>query len=101
LHHFFWQTDKRVPFFVVPVEHAPHEFLEKPSDYQNMLWKATLRKWPAHCRYPYGKIHGPVGQMGEIAVETEALLVENGITWDLFSEDVLQCLPQTVRSMLL
>ncbi|KAJ3416951.1 hypothetical protein HDV05_008009 [Chytridiales sp. JEL 0842] len=91
----FKPTDKRVPFFVIPVEHAPHEFLQKPLDYSTMLWRASKKRWPIHCQYPYGKVHGSVGMMGEIAVETEALLIENGITWDIFSEEVIACLPAT------
>jgi hypothetical protein len=35
--------------------------------------------------------------MGDIPIETEALLVDAGVTWNEFPEDVLDDLPRTVR----
>ncbi|KAJ3031811.1 UNVERIFIED_CONTAM: hypothetical protein HDU68_012317 [Siphonaria sp. JEL0065] len=91
----FRPNDQRVPFVVVPVEHVPIEFLKAPSQFTDTLWKLSISKWPAHCQYPYGKVGGMMGLRGEIPVETESLLLENGITWSDFSEEVLACLPPT------
>ncbi|KAJ1550441.1 hypothetical protein HK405_000588, partial [Cladochytrium tenue] len=91
----FRPSDKRVPFVMIPVENAPHEFLKFPKDNESMLFKASIKRWPIHSQYPFGVVHGKVGEVGSISIETEALLIENGITWSDFSEDVLQCLPPT------
>ncbi|KAI9339345.1 hypothetical protein BDR26DRAFT_975239 [Obelidium mucronatum] len=91
----FRPNDQRVPFIVVPVEHVPIEFLKTPGEFNDTLWKVSISKWPAHCQYPYGKVGGMMGLRGEIPVETESLLLENGITWSDFSEEVLACLPPT------
>ncbi|KAJ3233189.1 hypothetical protein HDU81_002391 [Chytriomyces hyalinus] len=92
---YFRPHDARVPFVVIPVEHAPSEFLKAPHAFASTLWRATISRWPAHCQYPYGKVGGMMGLMGEIPVETESLLLENGITWSDFSDEVLRCLPPT------
>ncbi|KAJ3101714.1 DIS3-like exonuclease 2 [Phlyctochytrium planicorne] len=86
-------TDRRNPFMVIPTECCPPEYLKDPSSYATHLWRATVKKWPAHVQSPYGIVHGNLGQMGEIGTETEALLAENGITWDGFSDEVLADLP--------
>ncbi|KAJ3213909.1 hypothetical protein HDU67_002315 [Dinochytrium kinnereticum] len=91
----FKPSDRRVPFFVIPVENAPHEFLKEPLKHANYLWTATVKKWPSNCLFPYGSVHGCLGMMGELASETQALLLEHGIYWDEFSEAVLACLPAT------
>ncbi|KAI8619015.1 hypothetical protein BC830DRAFT_1078836 [Chytriomyces sp. MP71] len=95
----FRPHDQRVPFVVVPVEHVPLEFLKEPYNFPTTLWRLSITKWPAHCQYPYGKVGGMMGLMGEIPVETESLLLENGITWSDFAEEVLTCLPPTPWSI--
>ncbi|KAI8840873.1 hypothetical protein BC829DRAFT_402975 [Chytridium lagenaria] len=40
------------------------------------LWKATVKRWPSHCQFPYGAVQGCVGQMGRL----------NGIFWDEFDD---------------
>ncbi|KAJ3407400.1 hypothetical protein CcCBS67573_g00410 [Chytriomyces confervae] len=92
---YFRPHDARVPFVVIPVEHAPSEFLKAPHTFTSTLWRATISRWPPHCQYPYGKVGGMMGLMGEIPVETESLLLENGITWSDFSDEVIGCLPPT------
>ena len=79
---------------MIPTEHVPHEFLKKPNDFPNTLWSASIKKWSISSQYPLGIVHGSIGQRGEISVETEALLIDNGITWNEFSDEVLSCLPQ-------
>ncbi|KAJ3174549.1 hypothetical protein HK101_010950 [Irineochytrium annulatum] len=92
-------TDKRIPFTAIPVENAPHEYLKNPAAYENHLWQASIKRWPNHLQSPYGIVHGTIGLIGTIAVETEALLIENGIHWDEFSDEVLACLPATPWKM--
>jgi len=68
-----------------------------PSEFSNILYKAIIKKWGAQARYPYGELVGPIGELGQISVETNALLCDNNVTWNDFSDDVMSCLPSMVR----
>ncbi|KND02723.1 VacB and RNase II family 3'-5' exoribonuclease [Spizellomyces punctatus DAOM BR117] len=89
----FKPSDKRVALLAIPIEHAPKDFLQDPVAYQNILFKAAVLRWPASSQHPFGVVTGTLGQMGEISIETDALLVDAGVTWDAFSDEVLACLP--------
>ncbi|KAJ3180051.1 hypothetical protein HDU87_002274 [Geranomyces variabilis] len=89
----FKPTDKRAPLIAIPVENVPREFLQDPAAFSQILFKAKVRKWSANSQYPIGVVTGTLGQMGEISVESAALLVDAGVVWDDFSDDVLACLP--------
>ncbi|KAJ3033238.1 hypothetical protein HDV00_006560 [Rhizophlyctis rosea] len=91
----FKPTDKRVPLMAIPIEHAPKDFLAHPEAFEDILFRAHVRKWQATSQHPFGVITGTIGQMGEIPIETEALLCDAGIDWDDFPEEVLECLPET------
>ncbi|KAI8922348.1 hypothetical protein DFJ77DRAFT_495624 [Powellomyces hirtus] len=91
----FKPTDRRAPLIAIPVEDAPRDFLSDPAAFGNILFKATVRKWPAKEQYPLGAVTGTLGQMGEISIESAALLVDAGVVWDEFSDEVLACLPAT------
>ncbi|KAI9202792.1 uncharacterized protein BJ171DRAFT_511967 [Polychytrium aggregatum] len=93
---FIWfkPTDKRAPYMMIPVENGvPKEFFQDPDAFSSILFKAGIYKWRASDNFPFGSIMGTIGQIGEIPIETEALLIDNGIAWKDFSESVLQCLP--------
>ncbi|KAJ3162413.1 hypothetical protein HDU86_004893 [Geranomyces michiganensis] len=89
----FKPTDKRAPLMAIPVEDVPKEFLQDPAAYSEILFKANVRKWSAASQYPFGIVTGTLGQMGEISVESAALLTDAGVVWDEFSDEVLACLP--------
>ncbi|KAI9091261.1 hypothetical protein DFS34DRAFT_653633 [Phlyctochytrium arcticum] len=91
----FKSCDHRVPFIMIPVHKAPKDFLQDPSAFSKILFSATVTNWPAHSQQPYGAVVGTLGQMGEIAVETAALLVDANVTWNEFPDSVLDCLPPT------
>ncbi|KAJ3355871.1 hypothetical protein HDU83_002519 [Entophlyctis luteolus] len=91
----FHPCDLRLPFVLVAVENVPHEFLKSPKAYDDTLWKLSITKWPSYSQYPYGKVWGMMGQIGDISVATDSLLLENNIVWSDFSEEVLECLPKT------
>jgi protein SSD1 len=92
----FKPNDKAVPLIAIDKELAPKEFLMNPSEFENTIFTASIRKWPPTANSPYGNITGKLGQMGEIPVETDALLEDAGVYWDDFSEDVLNDLPSLV-----
>lgn len=82
---------------MIPIDLAPSEFLKNPDSFDSMLWSATIQNWSASSVSPFGVIQGPMGQMGELAVETKVLLNDNGIDWDIFPDDIDECLPATVH----
>ena len=89
----FKPSDLRVPLIAIPIEQAPKSFLESPSAFATTIWTAMITRWNKHSLYPLGVVCGPLGQMGELAVETEALLEDAGCNWGAFSESVMDCLP--------
>lgn len=92
----FKPVDKRMPFFVVSREIAPKEFLESPEDFGRTFFTASIIKWSAHSRLPLAQVTGKLGQMGELPIETQALLADAGVTWNDFDDSVLNDLPPTV-----
>ncbi|KAI8906431.1 hypothetical protein EDD86DRAFT_210705 [Gorgonomyces haynaldii] len=91
----FKPNDKRIPFMMLSKETVESQFLKDPSSFSNVLVTCKMKKWSETSRFPLGQYTGKLGQMGELPVETEALLVQNGIFWDDFDDSVLECLPQT------
>ena len=83
----------------IPLEHAPKEFLQTPDAFSEVLFRAHVRKWQATSQHPFGVVTGTIGQMGEIPIETEALLCDAGIDWEEFPDEVLECLPPTPWSI--
>ena len=64
-------------------------------DLRTTLYTATLSKWAASSRHPFGRLGGPLGQIGELEVESKALLVDNDVRTEPFSDAVIACLPAT------
>nr|KAJ3422681.1 hypothetical protein HK105_006919 [Polyrhizophydium stewartii] len=82
----FNPADKRPPFMVIPYELAPKEFLDDPKSFDGVLVTVRVRQWREFDNYPSAEYQGKLGQIGELPVETSALLAANGITWDDFDE---------------
>lgn len=68
-----------------------------PARFKWRIWASSIKLWNACHSHPSGTVTGKLGQMGDIPIETEALLVDAGVTWNEFPEDVLDDLPRTVR----
>ena len=77
-------------------EIAPKEFLENPDKFSKTFFTATIINWSAHSRLPLGFVTGKLGQMGELPIETQALLADAGVNWSDFDDKVLNDLPKTV-----
>lgn len=87
-----------MPYIAIPSAYVPKEFIEDPDSFESTLFRAAIIKWPARLNHPEGKLFGTIGQIGEIAVESEAILLNNGITWDeRFGDAEMECLPATVK----
>ena len=111
--------DSRYPFMLLPRHKAPKEYVADPlgCDIRTQLYVGLPSVfgslggsggdgsggggggggvWEATSRFPKVTLSRPLGEAGEIAVETEALLVQHGFgrrgTDGDFSSEVLECL---------
>ncbi|MCJ1308162.1 hypothetical protein MMC25_001814 [Agyrium rufum] len=86
----FKPTDKRVPLIAIPTEQAPRDFVEKHQDYANKIFVACIKRWPITSLHPFGTLNEQLGDMGDLKVETDALLRDNNFGPDDFSDAVLK-----------
>ena len=86
----FKPTDKRVPLIAIPTEQAPRDFVEKHQDYANRIFVASIKRWPITSLHPFGTLVEQLGEMGDLRVETDALLRDNNFGSDDFSDAVLK-----------
>jgi len=91
----FKPTDKRVPLIAIPTEQAPSDFVENHNQYAQQLFVACIKRWPITSLHPFGTLVTQIGEIGGIEVETEALLKDNNVISEEFSENVMKCLPVT------
>ena len=84
----FKPTDKRVPLIAIPTEQAPRDFVEKHQDYANRIFVACIKRWPITSLHPFGTLVEQLGEMGDLRVETDALLRDNNFANDEFSDAV-------------
>jgi protein SSD1 len=86
----FRPTDKRVPLIAIPTEQAPRDFVEKHQDYADRIFVACIKRWPITSLHPFGTLVEQLGRMGDLKVETDALLRDNNFASDEFSDAVLR-----------
>ncbi|AEO56471.1 hypothetical protein MYCTH_2301470 [Thermothelomyces thermophilus ATCC 42464] len=86
----FKPTDKRVPLIAIPTEQAPRDFVEKHQEYADQIFVACIKRWPITSLHPFGTLVEKLGKMGDIKVETDALLRDNNFSSDEFAEAVLR-----------
>lgn len=86
----FKPTDKRVPLIAIPTEQAPRDFVDKHQDYANRIFVACIKRWPITSLHPFGTLVEQLGEMGDLKVETDALLRDNNFGADDFSDAVLK-----------
>jgi protein SSD1 len=86
----FKPTDKRVPLIAIPTEQAPKDFVERHQEYANKIFVACIKRWPITSLHPFGTLVETLGEMGDLKVETDALLRDNNFGPDEFSEAVVR-----------
>lgn len=86
----FKPTDKRVPLIAIPTEQAPRDFVERHQDYANRIFVACIKRWPITSLHPFGTLVELLGEVGDLKVETDALLRDNNFGPDDFSDAVLK-----------
>ncbi|KAH9951601.1 RNB-domain-containing protein [Amylocystis lapponica] len=89
----FKPTDKRVPLIAIPTEQAPPDFVQNSEAYANRLFVACIKRHPISSLHPFGTLVEELGPIGDIEVETSALLKDCNFPTEDFSENVMKCLP--------
>jgi exoribonuclease R len=88
---YFECTDNKYQNIYVPRIEFPEALLNNPHEAKKLNWKVRICKdWPKNSRIPHGDNLRALGEMGSIAVETEALLIQNGCDHGPFSEEVIE-----------
>lgn len=57
-------------------------------DYADRIFVACIKRWPITSLHPFGTLVEQLGKMGELKVETDALLRDNNFASDEFSDAV-------------
>lgn len=78
----------------IPIDQAPADFVDNHASYAHKLFIATIKRWPLSSLHPFGHLERELGDIGNIEIETEALLADNNITTSAFGEKVEKCLPE-------
>jgi protein SSD1 len=86
----FKPTDKRVPLIAIPTEQAPRDFVEKHQEYADQIFVACIKRWPITSLHPFGTLVEKLGKMGDLKVETDALLRDNNFGSDEFADAVIR-----------
>lgn len=89
----FKPTDKRVPLIAIPTEQAPPDFVQNSEAYTNRLFVACIKRHPISSLHPFGTLVEELGPIGDIEVETSALLKDCNFPTEEFTDNVLKCLP--------
>ncbi|KIY74063.1 RNB-domain-containing protein [Cylindrobasidium torrendii FP15055 ss-10] len=89
----FKPTDKRVPLIAIPTEQAPVDFVQNSDAYVDKLFVACIKRHPISSLHPFGTLVEELGPIGDVEVETSALLKDCNFPTEEFTENVLKCLP--------
>ncbi|CAM5164127.1 unnamed protein product [Natator depressus] len=92
----FSPVDHRVPRAYVSLADCPPDFVSRPEDYSSTLFICRIVDWREDSNFAIGQMAKSLGQAGEIEPETEGILTEYGVDFSDFSQDVLECLPQSL-----
>ncbi|KAJ7283592.1 SSD1 protein [Mycena rebaudengoi] len=89
----FKPTDKRVPLIAIPTEQAPPDFVQNSEAYVDKLFVACIKRHPISSLHPFGTLVEELGPIGNVEVETSALLKDCNFPTEDFTENVIKCLP--------
>ncbi|EJD53591.1 RNB-domain-containing protein [Auricularia subglabra TFB-10046 SS5] len=89
----FKPTDKRVPLIAIPTEQAPPDFVQNSEAYVDRLFVACIKRHPISSLHPFGTLVEELGPIGDVEVETSALLKDCNFPTEEFPDNALKCLP--------
>jgi len=97
---FFHALDKRYPHILIQRNLLPDNFVADPFSYNNHIFAVDIVSgqsgWPVTSKFPAGDNLRSVGQAGSIQSETEALLIDNGLSSAVFDETVISSLREYI-----
>jgi exoribonuclease R len=93
---YFQPSDKRAPLILVPFKHTPKDYISNYEKYKDKLYLVQIVKWPAEHKNPSGKVLKELGDVGDILVETTAIIETNHVPDYPFSEKVDECLKEFI-----
>eukprot|EP01130_Rhizamoeba_saxonica_P003870 TRINITY_DN1605_c0_g1_i1.p1 TRINITY_DN1605_c0_g1~~TRINITY_DN1605_c0_g1_i1.p1 ORF type:complete len:947 (+),score=208.29 TRINITY_DN1605_c0_g1_i1:29-2869(+) len=79
-----------------PMQPELPKFSIRSGQLENLINKkivVSLDTWPINSEYPLGHFIKILGDVGDVEVESEALLIQHNISYEEFSDDVKACLP--------
>nr|XP_027197595.1 DIS3-like exonuclease 2 isoform X2 [Dermatophagoides pteronyssinus] len=85
----FTSCDIRNPQIIIPMQTLPEIIQKDYWKYKNHLFLAEITDWKSDSLYPLGKIIKNFGEMGDVDVETEIMLISLSINKDDFPEEAL------------
>jgi DIS3-like exonuclease 2 len=96
----FIPADARYPHLIVTKSHLPDEFLAHPLEMStSTIFLADISPvWNAESKLATGENIRAVGQVGDIASETEALLIENGLNHSPYADEILEPLMEFLQA---
>ena len=78
---------------LIPRMQLPEAFVNDPFSRLSDIYLVDIDKnWSVHSKYPWGVNVRSLGEMGDIAAETTALLIQNGLNQGQFTDNHLACL---------
>ena len=90
---FFQPKDTRYPTMMIPRLQLPDAFTRDPCIRIRDIYVADLdENWSVYSKYPVGINVRSLGEMGDIATETKALLIQNNVDHGQFTDEHLSCL---------
>ncbi len=91
----FSPNDSRIPRMRIKMKQCPKDFYTNPQIYANTIFIARIVDIPINSKYAIGELKKMIGREGDVEVETEAILIENGIDYTEFDDCINECLPKT------
>lgn len=88
----FSPSDYRLPRMKIPIRMCPPDFFHRSQDYAKRIFLGKIVTWK-EPKFALGEIVRDVGGIGDIEAETEALLLENGIDYSEFPDNITESLP--------
>ena len=90
---FFRPTDNAAPLMLIARRQCPEDLDTNYVKYRDQMYTVRFDKWVESCNYPFASLSKALGDMGNIVVETEAILESNCVRRDPFSDKIIQSLP--------
>lgn len=83
----FKPTDKRVPLIAIPTEQTPRDFVENHEKYADLLFIASIKRWPITSLHPFGTLVTKLGKLDDPRIEVDSILRDNNFLCDEYPSE--------------